>query len=101
MKVYYEIQINLTIIRNVWVFPQFSFCVIWSVSLGGTVNVISLPQEEDWTPSVDASTRIKESLEGLSVRTKASADQDSLNTCQQSQADWIRQYMEQQEEVRK
>ncbi|OMO75195.1 hypothetical protein CCACVL1_16292 [Corchorus capsularis] len=65
---------------------------------GGTISVISLPQEEDWTPSVDASTRIKENLQGLSVRNKASADDDSLNTCQQSQADWIRQYMEQQEE---
>ncbi|XP_022748673.1 DExH-box ATP-dependent RNA helicase DExH7, chloroplastic isoform X7 [Durio zibethinus] len=64
---------------------------------GGPVNVISFKQE-DWTPSVDASTRIKENLVGLSVRTKGSADEDSVNTCQPSQADWIRQYMEQQEE---
>ncbi|PPR98710.1 hypothetical protein GOBAR_AA21966 [Gossypium barbadense] len=54
--------------------------------------------EEDWTPSVDASTRIKENLHGLSVRTKSSEDENSLNMCQPSQADWIRQYMEQQEE---
>lgn len=48
---------------------------------------------------MDASTRIKENLQGLSVRTKGSADKGSLKTCQPSQADWIRQYMEQQEEV--
>ncbi|XWS55304.1 hypothetical protein CRYUN_Cryun10bG0163800 [Craigia yunnanensis] len=64
---------------------------------GGPINVISFKQE-DWTPSVDASTRIKENLQGLSVRTKGSADEDSINTYQPSQADWIRQYMEQQEE---
>ncbi|GMI87912.1 hypothetical protein like AT1G58060 [Hibiscus trionum] len=64
---------------------------------GGHIGVISV-EKEDWTPSVDASTRIKENLHGLSVRTKGSEDDDSLNTCQPSQADWIRQYMEQQEE---
>ncbi|XP_021285972.1 DExH-box ATP-dependent RNA helicase DExH7, chloroplastic isoform X1 [Herrania umbratica] len=63
----------------------------------GPISVISF-KHEDWTPSVDASTRIKENLQGLSVKTKGSADEDSLNTCQPSQADWIRQYMEQQEE---
>lgn len=64
---------------------------------GGSISVISV-EREDWTPSVDASTRIKENLHGLSVRTKSSEDDNSLNMCQPSQADWIRQYMEQQEE---
>ncbi|XVE94165.1 hypothetical protein REPUB_Repub01dG0258300 [Reevesia pubescens] len=64
---------------------------------GGPIGVISFKQE-DWTPSEDASTRIKENLQGLSVKTKGSADEDFLNTSQLSQADWIRQYMEQQEE---
>ncbi|MBA0823944.1 hypothetical protein Goarm_020637, partial [Gossypium armourianum] len=64
---------------------------------GGSISVISV-EKEDWTPSVDASTRIKENLHGLSVRTKSSEDENSLNMCQPSQADWIRQYMEQQEE---
>ncbi|KAK5841973.1 DExH-box ATP-dependent RNA helicase DExH7, chloroplastic [Gossypium arboreum] len=64
---------------------------------GGSISVISV-EKEDWTPLVDASTRIKENLHGLSVRTKSSEDENSLNMCQPSQADWIRQYMEQQEE---
>ncbi|GKV32188.1 hypothetical protein SLEP1_g40810 [Rubroshorea leprosula] len=64
---------------------------------GGSVSVISVARD-DWTPTVDPSTRIKGNLEELSLRIKERSDEDTLNRCQPSQADWIRQYMEQEEE---
>lgn len=64
---------------------------------GGSVSIVSVARD-DWSPSVDSSSRIKENLEELSVRVKGKADENTINQCQPSQADWIRQYMQQQEE---
>jgi ATP-dependent RNA helicase DHX29 len=65
----------------------------------GSVGVI-LNSREDWTPSVDLSTQIKEEAPQFSVKIKGRWDDDTLDLHQPSQADWIRQYMEQQAEVR-
>ncbi|XP_050211111.1 DExH-box ATP-dependent RNA helicase DExH7, chloroplastic isoform X2 [Mercurialis annua] len=62
----------------------------------GSVSVISTARE-DWTAS-DNATRT-EDVEPVSVRIKGRwDDEDTLNSRQPSQADWIRQYMEQQDE---
>lgn len=64
----------------------------------GSVGVI-FNSREDWTPSVDTSTEIKEEAPELSVKIKGRWDDDTLDSRQPSQADWIRQYVEQQQEV--
>lgn len=66
----------------------------------GSVGVI-FNSREDWTPSVDTSTEIKEEAPELSVKIKGRWDDDTLDSRQPSQADWIRQYVEQQQEVQK
>lgn len=66
--------------------------------LGASVSVISVARE-DWTPSDGPSANTNEEVQKLSVRTKGRQGDDALDLCQPSQADWIRQYMEQQEEV--
>ncbi|KAB1225897.1 ATP-dependent RNA helicase DHX36 [Morella rubra] len=63
----------------------------------GSVGVI-FNSREDWTPSVDTSTEIKEEAPELSVKIKSRWDDDTLDSRQPSQADWIRQYVEQQQE---
>ncbi|KAA8545478.1 hypothetical protein F0562_020262 [Nyssa sinensis] len=64
---------------------------------GGSVGIISTARE-DWSSSVVSSAMIKEETPEISVRIKGRLDDDTLDYCQPSQADWIRQYMEQQEE---
>ncbi|KAL6297594.1 hypothetical protein ACE6H2_005736 [Prunus campanulata] len=64
---------------------------------GGSVGII-LTSRDDWTPSVDTSTKIDEDAPGISVRTKGQWDDKTLDSFQPSQADWIKQYVEQQEE---
>ncbi|KAL4654864.1 hypothetical protein ACB092_01G411400 [Castanea dentata] len=64
---------------------------------GGSVGVI-LNSREDWAPSVDLSTKIEEEAPEFSVKIKGRRDDDTLDLRQPSQADWIRQYMEQQQE---
>ncbi|KAL5787272.1 hypothetical protein ACOSP7_004221 [Xanthoceras sorbifolium] len=64
---------------------------------GASVGVLSVARE-DWTPSVGPSTEIKAEVQEISVRIKSQRDDNALDSCQPSQADWIRQYMEQQEE---
>ncbi|GAV86513.1 DEAD domain-containing protein/Helicase_C domain-containing protein/HA2 domain-containing protein/OB_NTP_bind domain-containing protein [Cephalotus follicularis] len=68
-----------------------------SANGGGSVGVLSTARE-DWTPSVDQSTKGTGDVKEISVRIKGQWDDDTLDSCQQSQADWIRQYMEQEEE---
>ena len=67
---------------------------------GGSVGVI-LNSREDWAPSVDPSTKIEEEAPEFSVKIKGRRDDDTLDLRQPSQADWIRQYMEQQQEVQR
>ncbi|KAL7205791.1 hypothetical protein ACSBR2_018665 [Camellia fascicularis] len=64
---------------------------------GGAVSIISTARE-DWSPVVDSSDKIEEETPKISVRIKGRSDDDTLNSFQRSQADWIRQYVEQQEE---
>lgn len=66
----------------------------------GSVGVI-LNSREDWTPSVDPSTELKEEVPEISVKIKGRWDDDTLDSRQPSQANWIRQYVEQQQEVRR
>ncbi|WCJ18473.1 RNA helicase family protein [Euphorbia peplus] len=64
---------------------------------GGSVSVISTARE-DWTPPVLV-TQTEEDVQAVSVRIKGRWDEDeTLDSHQPSQADWIRQYMQQQEE---
>ncbi|XP_065871411.1 DExH-box ATP-dependent RNA helicase DExH7, chloroplastic [Euphorbia lathyris] len=64
---------------------------------GGSVSVVSTARE-DWTPSVHVA-KTEEDVPAVSVRIKGRWDEDeTLDSHQPSQADWIRQYMEQQEE---
>ncbi|GAB2283642.1 hypothetical protein Dimus_018145 [Dionaea muscipula] len=65
---------------------------------GGSVGIVSTAQE-DWTPSVDTSADTEEKMPALSVRIKGKWHDDSLDSHEPSQADWIRQYMEKEEEV--
>lgn len=65
---------------------------------GGSVGII-LTSRDDWTPSVDTSTKIDEDAPGISIRTKGQREDKILDSFQPSQADWIKQYVEQQEEV--
>ncbi|XP_028086620.1 DExH-box ATP-dependent RNA helicase DExH7, chloroplastic-like isoform X1 [Camellia sinensis] len=64
---------------------------------GGAVSIISTARD-DWSPVVDSSDKIEEETPKNSVRIKGRSDDDTLNSFQRSQADWIRQYVEQQEE---
>jgi len=66
--------------------------------LGGSVGVIS-NQPNNSTPAVDSSIRTKEDAPESSVLIKRQWDDDTLDSCLPSQADWIRQYVELQEEV--
>ncbi|KAJ7968010.1 ATP-dependent RNA helicase [Quillaja saponaria] len=64
---------------------------------GGSVGVI-LNEREDWIPSADPSSKAEGEAPEFSVRIKGQRYDNTLYSCQPSQADWIRQYMEQQEE---
>ncbi|XP_055816324.1 DExH-box ATP-dependent RNA helicase DExH7, chloroplastic-like isoform X1 [Solanum dulcamara] len=65
----------------------------------GSVGIISTARE-DWVPSADSSVaEVKdEKIPKVSVLPKGRSDSESLRTVERAQADWIRQYMEQQEE---
>lgn len=85
--------------------------MLW-YNLSGSVNVVSTSRE-DWKPSVHQSRKIVEEEEEeederrVFVRIKERWDDDDggggasgvLDLPQPSQADWIRQYLERQEEV--
>ncbi|XP_020533292.1 DExH-box ATP-dependent RNA helicase DExH7, chloroplastic isoform X2 [Jatropha curcas] len=63
----------------------------------GSVSVVSTARD-NWTPSVNASAKTEEPVQPVSVRIKARWDDNDDALDSRSQADWIRQYMEQQEE---
>ncbi|OIT26180.1 PREDICTED: DExH-box ATP-dependent RNA helicase DExH7, chloroplastic-like isoform X1 [Nicotiana attenuata] len=65
----------------------------------GSVGIISTARE-DWVPSADSSVaEVKDERKPeVSVVPKGRSDSESLRTVERAQADWIRQYMEQQEE---
>ncbi|XP_027773875.1 DExH-box ATP-dependent RNA helicase DExH7, chloroplastic isoform X2 [Solanum pennellii] len=70
-----------------------------SQSNEGSVGIISTARQ-DWVPSADSSVaEVKdENIPTVSVVPKGRSDSESLRTVERAQADWIRQYMEQQEE---
>ncbi|XP_027113217.2 DExH-box ATP-dependent RNA helicase DExH7, chloroplastic-like isoform X1 [Coffea arabica] len=65
---------------------------------GGSVGVVSIARE-DWVPTMDSSPdESKDELLNFSVKVKGQRDDETLESSQLSQADWVRKYMEQQEE---
>ncbi|KAI7745964.1 hypothetical protein M8C21_029271 [Ambrosia artemisiifolia] len=64
---------------------------------GGSVGIISTARD-DWAPLPDSSVATAHEMEEISIKSKVQRKVDTLDSFQQSQADWIRQYMEQQEE---
>lgn len=65
---------------------------------GGSVGVVSIARE-DWVPTTDSSPEeSKDELLNFSVKVKGQRDDETLESSQLSQADWVRKYMEQQEE---
>ncbi|KAL6010624.1 hypothetical protein ACLOJK_001060 [Asimina triloba] len=63
-----------------------------------SVSVISSARE-DWLPSRIPSAESEEPMPRVSVRLKGSRDNESLDLGKPSQVDWIRQYVQQQEEA--
>ncbi|KAM1735057.1 hypothetical protein ACFX11_020446 [Malus domestica] len=76
---------------------KFSTGTSLHTSEGGSVGVI-LTSRDDWTPSVDTHAMIDEDAPRIAVRTKGHRDDKTLDSFQPSQADWIKRYVEQQEE---
>ncbi|KAL9256960.1 DExH-box ATP-dependent RNA helicase DExH7, chloroplastic-like protein [Drosera capensis] len=66
--------------------------------MGGSISVVSTARQ-DWTPSEETSEVTEEKKPVISVRIKGQWDDDSLDSLKPSQADWIRQYMEKEEEI--
>ncbi|KAH9685258.1 DExH-box ATP-dependent RNA helicase DExH7 [Citrus sinensis] len=76
---------------------KFSSGTSQQTNRGASVGVLSVARD-DWTPSAVSSTSTNEETQNISVRIKVRQDDNNLGSLQRSQADWIRQYMEQQEE---
>ncbi|KAL9448427.1 hypothetical protein AB3S75_015835 [Citrus x aurantiifolia] len=76
---------------------KFSSGTSQQTNRGASVGVLSVARD-DWTPSAVSSTSNNEETQNISVRIKGRQDDNNLGSLQRSQADWIRQYMEQQEE---
>lgn len=74
--------------------------ISWFIPIGsgGSISIVSAAKD-DWAPSPDTPTKIEEQMAGVSIKLKGHREDDTLDLRQPSQADWIRQYMEQQEEV--
>nr|APO15850.1 helicase [Sesuvium portulacastrum] len=69
-----------------------------SLHTGGSVGVISTAQE-NWIPQVDTTCSSDDEASKFSVINKGCRDDDALVLQEPSQADWIRQYMEKEEEM--
>ncbi|XP_031124357.1 DExH-box ATP-dependent RNA helicase DExH7, chloroplastic isoform X2 [Ipomoea triloba] len=64
----------------------------------GSVGIISTARE-DWVPSTDSSAAgTREEISEAFITTKEQRVNETLDSVERSQADWIRRYMEQQEE---
>lgn len=55
--------------------------------------------QENWISSIDTTARSQDEVLEYSIITRSRHDDDSLDLHEPSQADWIRQYMEKEEEV--
>ncbi|XP_043705880.1 DExH-box ATP-dependent RNA helicase DExH7, chloroplastic isoform X2 [Telopea speciosissima] len=76
---------------------KFSSGTYLHTNEGGSIGIIAAAKD-DWVPSPHPSTKIEEQTPGVAVRVKGHWEDDILDSRQPSQADWIRQYVEQQEE---
>ncbi|XP_010256331.1 PREDICTED: DExH-box ATP-dependent RNA helicase DExH7, chloroplastic isoform X1 [Nelumbo nucifera] len=76
---------------------KFSSGTSMYTSEGGSVSIISAARE-DWIPSQNLSTKNEDKMPEVSVRIKGKWEDDTFDSRQSSQADWIRKYVEQQEE---
>ncbi|KAM6598187.1 hypothetical protein CsatA_008711 [Cannabis sativa] len=76
---------------------KFSSGTFQHIDGGGSVRVL-LAAQDNWAPSVEPSSNIFEDEMGISVKTKGHGKDETLDSCQPSQADWIKRYVEQQEE---
>ncbi|KAF4374954.1 hypothetical protein G4B88_004705 [Cannabis sativa] len=76
---------------------KFSSGTFQHIDGGGSVRVL-LAAQDNWAPSVEASSNIFEDEVGISVKAKGRSKDETLDSCQPSQADWIKRYVEQQEE---
>lgn len=65
----------------------------------GSIRVISTSREDYIPSSNDSEAESREIIPEISVRVKGWRDDESLDSLHHSQANWILQYMEQQEEV--
>ncbi|XP_071736859.1 DExH-box ATP-dependent RNA helicase DExH7, chloroplastic [Rutidosis leptorrhynchoides] len=64
---------------------------------GGSVGIISTARD-DWVPLSNSSVATEDEMPEVSIKSVVQRKVDTLDSFQQSQADWIRQYMQQQEE---
>ncbi|KAF6140905.1 hypothetical protein GIB67_042318 [Kingdonia uniflora] len=71
--------------------------LVMKAPFGGSSSIISTARE-DWAPSATASKENEEQEHSVSVKIKEWKDDATLDLRQPSQADWIRRYMEQQDE---
>ncbi|XP_057251460.1 DExH-box ATP-dependent RNA helicase DExH7, chloroplastic isoform X4 [Beta vulgaris subsp. vulgaris] len=69
-----------------------------SLHTGGSISVVSTAQE-NWISSIDTTARSQDEVLEYSIITRSRHDDDSLDLHEPSQADWIRQYMEKEEEM--
>ncbi|KAM7478823.1 hypothetical protein LguiA_027036 [Lonicera macranthoides] len=74
---------------------KFSSGTSLQTNEGGSVGVLSTARE-DWSPPIDSLPAIEDERPEVSVKIRERQNDDSLGSWQQSQADWIRQYVEQQ-----
>lgn len=95
-----------------WLYKQYQVCFesisclefwrlivcVYNSFVEGSVGVI-LNQQDNSIPLVDPSSTTKENALESPVLIKRQLNDDTLDSCHSSQADWIRQYVEQQEEV--
>ncbi|KAJ4966079.1 hypothetical protein NE237_017928 [Protea cynaroides] len=76
---------------------KFSSGTYMHTNEGGSVGIISAAKD-DWVASPHPFAKIEEQTPGIAVKVKGHWEDDILDSRQPSQADWIRQYVEQQEE---
>ncbi|KAL5718407.1 RNA helicase [Ranunculus cassubicifolius] len=65
---------------------------------GGSISIISTAQE-DWVPLSDPSAEDEKNMLEVPFQIKERVNDDTMEMRQPSETDWIKQYVEQQEEV--
>lgn len=92
------LEISLCVYNEYLLLIMIVCALIMNGSTGGSVGVI-LNQHHSSTSLPDPSiTTTKDQLLEPPLLIKRQLNNDTLDSCQSSQADWIRQYVEQQEQ---